>query len=219
MSKKEEKAMRQQNTADRASANARYDKWTTSHAPERADALNKYNTNYTGLNQGYGNLAKTGGIDAAPINDIYKDVGSRYKNFADTGGMNSAYLNGQFGDVYKGYGDFAKTGGLSPEDIGNIRSRSNAGISSTFTNLRDNLQRGAARQGGFAPGYGATMAKFGRDEAQANADTSRDTELGIKQAVNQGKLAGLGGMGTTTAQQSALEQAIAQHKLAGIAGM
>lgn len=106
-------------------------------------------------------------------------------------------IQGKYGDVMDKYGEFAKTGGFSPEDLANIRARSSSGIRSVYSSAQQGLNRQKALQGGYSPNYTAATAKMAREQSQGVSDASRNTEAGIAEMVQRGRLAGIGGMGNT----------------------
>lgn len=109
-----------------------------------------------------------------------------------------------------GYSNFAQTGGFSPEDIQNIRARSVAPIRGLYSGLMNEVGRQRKLQGGFSPNATAALAKMGRDKAYAMSDQTTNTEAGIAQLMQQGKLAGLGGL-----QQGTLAGMSGQNSLYG----
>ena len=103
-------------------------------------------------------------------------------------------LSGGLDRALPGYEEFAKTGGISDADRANIRSRGAETGSAIFGNLRNEIARRGAVTGGYNPGGSASMARLAREQGIAAGKGARDTEMGISDAVRQGKLAGLGGM-------------------------
>jgi len=94
-----------------------------------------------------------------------------------------------------GYTEFATTGGYSPELQGQIRQRGQSALSSLYGDLQTRLGRQRATQGGYAPGFGAQEAQLGRQFGEQQATGLRDIDIALQQAISQGKLAGLGGLG------------------------
>ena len=103
-------------------------------------------------------------------------------------------LSGGLDRALPGYEEFAKTGGISDADRANIRSRGAETGSAIFGNLRNEIARRNAIAGGYNPGGSASMARLAREQGIAAGKSARDTEMGISDAVRQGRLAGLGGM-------------------------
>src|SRR5262245_40639918 len=97
-----------------------------------------------------------------------------------------------------GYGNFAETGGFSPQDIQNIRARAVAPIRGVYSQAQENLdrQRRLAGSAG-SPNYAAAQAKLARDEAYGLSDQTTNAEAMIAQLLQQGRLAGLGGLSQT----------------------
>lgn len=119
--------------------------------------------------------------------ELYPGVKSGLEDLSKSGGIQD------YGDIYGGYKQFAETGGFTPSDLSNIRSRSGDVIPQQYAQMREMLRRRGALSGGYQPGYGANLASMGRSAAELSARNTRDTELGISDAVRQGRLAGLGG--------------------------
>ena len=93
-----------------------------------------------------------------------------------------------------GYGDFAKTGGFSPQDIQNIRARMIAPIRSIYSQGNAEVDRQRRLQHGYSPNYTAAKAKMAREQAYATSDATTNAEAAIAQMLQQGRLAGLGGL-------------------------
>ncbi len=144
---------------------------------------------YSGIQSGYQNLG-----------NAYSNLGGQYGNQFNQYG---SYLNGpgisynpsqqNFG-AYGGYQNFADTGGYSGQDIQNIRARSNAPMRATYQNAQNDLDRRNVIAGGNLANYGAAKAKMARDLSINLGDQSLNTEAQLAQMINQGRLAGLGGM-------------------------
>jgi hypothetical protein len=94
-----------------------------------------------------------------------------------------------------GYTEFATTGGYSPQLQEEIRQRGSSALASLYGDLQTRLGRQRAVQGGYAPGFGAQSAQLGRQYGEQLATGLRDTDIALQQAILQGKLAGLGGLG------------------------
>jgi hypothetical protein len=97
-----------------------------------------------------------------------------------------------------GYTEFAETGGVSPEMRAATRRRTASGIGSYIQNQRRMLESQRRRQGGYAPGYGAQQAKLARTGAIATGEALTGAELGLLRREQEGRLAGLGGIGALT---------------------
>jgi hypothetical protein len=179
---------------------------------ERAGLLGTVNGNY-GANSGgsSGGGSGSGGGGGAKVNDYYAGISpldthgfddaenafkkmdpSKAQHFADTGGLDDpAQLERMRGLGV--YDEFAKTGGYSDSDLGNIRAKSLAPISAFDTNMRNDMASRRNVQGGYAPGFDASSRALKRDTARNISDTSRDTEIALKDKVNTGRLAGAAG--------------------------
>lgn len=119
-------------------------------------------------------------------------------------GSSSNPMNGQggivgqtmrdYGNIMGKYEGFAKTGGFSEQDLANIRARSISPIRSVYSNAHRELDRSRSLQGGYSPGYTTALGRFAREQGQLTSDATTNAEAGIAQMVQQGKLAGMGGM-------------------------
>lgn len=111
-------------------------------------------------------------------------------------GLESRYkgLSGNLEGAAAGYKNFADTGGYSTSDIANTRSRGVEPVGAFYSNLKNTMATRNAVQGGYSPGMTASTARLARASAQESGKAARDTELGLQDAIRQGKIAGLGGM-------------------------
>lgn len=103
----------------------------------------------------------------------------------------------QQGDIMSRFGRFADTGGFSEGDKANIRARAISPIRSVYSRSLAELDRHKALQGGYMPNYAAARSRFARDQGQLTSDATTNAEAAIAQMVQQGKLAGMGGMLST----------------------
>lgn len=143
-------------------------------------------------NYGYG--SQTGMQD-------YQDIMNRYRSLYGQAGSNpyQAYTAGGVGpgESYGGYREFSQTGGYSPEDIANMRSRGVSPVRAAYANAEREVNRQRSLQGGYSPNMTASLAKMAREQSQGMSDALQNTELGVQNAIRQGRLAGLGGMSQT----------------------
>lgn len=107
-------------------------------------------------------------------------------------GMNPEYA-GALSSAIGGFGDFAKTGGFSPQDIQDIRARAVSPIRSIYDHAKNEVNRGKALQG-FSPNYNSALSRMAREQSYATGDALTNANAAIAQMVQQGKLAGLGGL-------------------------
>jgi|PlaIllAssembly_1097288.scaffolds.fasta_scaffold00017_15 hypothetical protein len=137
------------------------------------------------------------------IVDVIQAAGAGGTGFQwlDDGGMGGGFGGGimgqSLGDYSKImglYGNFAETGGLTPEQLQDIRSRSNAPVRSAYSNAQREMERGRSLQGGYSPGFNAATARMAREQGQLASDQSTNTEAMIAELQRSGKLAGMGGM-------------------------
>ena len=97
-------------------------------------------------------------------------------------------------DLMNRSAEFAETGGYSPETIGALRSRALSPVRAVYSDVNRDIDRSRSLQGDYAPGYAATRAKTGREQAYATADATTNVEGLLGQMIQQGRLAGMGGM-------------------------
>ena len=133
-----------------------------------------------------------------PIDWSYDSQRSPSPQPFQRGGINPNVKTGDFatdaGNEFAALGagylsNLSRTGGFNAKDIGNIRTRATAPISSLYSNINRSLGTNRARQGS-AANEGALASRMARDQAAAIGDTALSAELGIADAVRQGRLAG-----------------------------
>lgn len=115
---------------------------------------------------------------------------------AERVGLNPEWMN-HVRSALGGYQNFADTGGFSTRNLQDIRARAIAPTRSVYSSAQNNIARQRALQGGYSPNYTAASAKMTRDLAQQISDANVSANASIAQMVQQGKLAGLGGLSTT----------------------
>jgi hypothetical protein len=122
--------------------------------------------------------------------------GSRFGTAGQGGAAGGALGNAQadYSNVMGRYSDFADTGGFSQDDLSNIRARALSPQRAAYANAFANLNRQKAIQGGYAPGYQTAVGRMAREQGQGISDAATGAESNIAQMVQQGKLAGMGGM-------------------------
>lgn len=186
----------------------------------------------------FGEIADTGGYSEGTRASILENVGGLkqigasggydaqstararglggFEKIQNEGGLDPAVQNRMRG--MGGYEEFAATGGLSGTDRANIRAKAISPISSYASGTRDELDRRRTLQNNYAPGFDAANRALSRDTSRAIADTSLNAELGIIDRVNQGRLAGLGGMTGTESNLQGLRTDNILGATQGIAG-
>lgn len=112
------------------------------------------------------------------------------------------------------FDEFQRTGGFSEGDLSNIRSRSNRTIPAFYEALKNRFKTQAGITGA-GPSYTSSLSRISRDQSRAAADTALDTELGIKDRVNEGRRWGTEGMSSSELGLANLESA---NKRFGIEG-
>lgn len=167
--------------------NMLYDR--TAGAQGRAD--NAYNSAYGG----YNNFLSGAGRAGSPGGGGY-NFGNYENDFRNAGNVGSSISDENRARIRgKGvFDEFAKTGGYSDVDQANIRSRANSTIPSMFDAIRDRMGQQATIQGGGGPAYTSSLQRIARDQSRGAADTALDTELGIKEKVNEGRRWGSGSL-------------------------
>lgn len=137
-----------------------------------------------------------------------------YERYSRGGGVtdeNKARIRG--GGVFD---EFARTGGVSEADKTNIRARGTATIPSFYANLKQELDRTKAAQGGYSPGYSAQAAELSRDAAFGAQDAALNAEGSIIDRVSEGRKWGASSM---SGAERALVDAIQNGEMFGISGM
>lgn len=118
----------------------------------------------------------------------------------------------ELNNTMQGYGEMAKTGGFSDQAQADIRERGISPIRSTYANAMSNINRQRALQGGYAPNAIAATEKMTRTLPGQLADATTNVNAQLAQMVQQGKLAGLGGMATTSmADNQMMNQMMSQN--------
>lgn len=169
-------------------------------------AFNRFQGNLMGI-------ADTGGWSPEQIANVNRSI-EQYKNFADTGGLDADAINRMRGMGV--FDEYSKTGGLSDQTRAMMRARGNSGVPAFYSQVRDDAGRLSRVQGGGGPGQAALMSRLARDQSRAAAEASRNTELGIQEAVDKGRQWGTQGL---TSAEQALQALLSQNKLAGMGGV
>lgn len=152
--------------------------------------------------EGSASALRNTGTQYGTVDDSISKLGSADKNygatenavgglsdFAKSGGLNSTQLGSINRDSLLG---FEKTGGYSDGDIANERARGNAGIESTYANLKDTMTKQKMASGQMGPGWSNAGFKLARQGAQDTASQAQKTEADIHERVNANKLAASG---------------------------
>lgn len=119
----------------------------------------------------------------------------------------------------KGFQNFADTGGFTPTGIAAMRSRAISPIRAAYSNAQRNVERQQA-MGGTSAGHNTLMARMAREQGQAASDATTNTEAGIAQMIQQGKLAGNQGInqlyGTTPAESNLFARSVLENANQGL---
>jgi len=140
---------------------------------------------YNNMNNNYGY-----GVDTN-LKD-YNSIMNNYNSFLN--GASNYSLN----PALNTYGEFAQTGGFSPQNIQDIRAEMIAPIRGVYSNALDAVNRQRNLQHGYSPNYTAATAKMARDQAYSTADATTNANAQIAQLIQQGRLAGAGGLAQTS---------------------
>lgn len=92
-----------------------------------------------------------------------------------------------------GYQNMINTGGFTPTGIAAMRARAMSPIRAAYSNAQRDIGRQQA-MGGTSAGRGTLMARMAREQGQAGSDAGVNTEAALAQMIQQGRMAGLGGM-------------------------
>ena len=167
---------------------------------------------YGGTAQGTSQGTSKGTPQAAPFPNLRNDILGGYVDFSKTGGYNPSRLSSLESSIsglktpgvigatsadsagrIRGsgvYDEFARTGGFTPGDIQGIRARANSPISSMFSSLQNQADRGRLIGGGYGPGTSALSSRLARGQAGAIGENSRNTELGIADQIRANRMGG-----------------------------
>jgi hypothetical protein len=137
---------------------------------------------YSDVNQGISGLLGQG--QAGAYGDVNQSI-SGLEDIGRTGGVSDSDISNIQRPIFS---EFEKTGGYSPEDISNIRGRSAAGAASTYSNLRDSIERNRLASGQAGPGFSEAGLRLARQSAQDVGSNAANTELGISNAVREGRM-------------------------------
>ena len=112
------------------------------------------------------------------------------------------------------FDEFARTGGYNEGDLANIRSRSNRSIPSFFEGLKNKFKTQGTIQGQ-GPSYNSSLSRIARDQSRQAGEQAVDTEIGIKDKVNEGRRWGTEGLSGAETNLANLEST---NKRFGIGG-
>lgn len=157
------------------------------------------------------------------MND-YRDIMNQYKNFQQSPSAqpyNAERVNysrsPELASALSGYQDFANTGGFSGNDIANMRARGISPIRAMYANAQNEIARQTNLQGGYSPNKGALLAKMAMSKNQQIADQVTDVEARLAEMRQQGRLAGLSGLGNLSVQDIGFgQQAQLANQAAGL---
>lgn len=122
------------------------------------------------------------------------DIDSAQSTNKATLNTTQTQANNTLNPAITGYSNFAQTGGVTPQQQQQTLSQTQGTNAGIFDALKQNLSRQKAVQGGYSPGFGANEASLGRQASSAANSATTNANLGLLQQIQQGKLAGLGGL-------------------------
>lgn len=137
-------------------------------------------------------VIRSAGLGGGPENFQWLTGGGGGSVGFGGGVMNQAM--GDYSNLMSQYQNWADTGGFTPEQLQNIRSRSNSPVRAAYSNAQREMERGRALQGGYSPGFNAATARMAREQGQLASDQSTNTEAMIAELLNRGKQFGMSGM-------------------------
>jgi len=148
-------------------------------------------------------------------NQDYRSIMDQYRNFQattpDRVNFDPLKYNrtAELGSAMSGYQNFADTGGYSQDDITNMRARGISPIRAVYANALNEMNRQKNLSGGYSPNFNAAAAKMARSSSGQIADSVQDVNARLAEAINQGKLAGLGGLGNLSVADSQMANQMA----------
>jgi hypothetical protein len=161
----------------------------------------------------------------------YEDIMGQYKNAMGNMGVGPTNIEAdlvnytrspELAHALSGYGEFADTGGFSPEAIRDLRARGISPIRAAYGNALNDMERRVNLAGGYSPNVGVLRAKMAREQGQQMADAAQNVNAQLQYMIQQGRLAGLGGLGDLSVkdigfgQQAQLANQAAKLQAAGL---
>lgn len=122
------------------------------------------------------------------------DIDSAQKSTKGTLSTTQNQANQNLNPASSGYQNFAATGGITPQQQQLTRVQAQQGVAGLYDSMKQNLDRQKAIQGGYSPGFGANEAQLARQGSASASNAVNSADLGLLQQIQQGKLAGLGGL-------------------------
>ena len=101
--------------------------------------------------------------------------------------------NQDYGSLMGGWKNMANTGGFTPQEMASMRSRAIAPTRAVYENAMRNISRNRTLQGGYSPGYQAAQSRLQRDTGQQISDAAVNTEAGLAELKQRGRITGLQG--------------------------
>lgn len=185
MAKGDNKSINKQIQAGRQTYQPQLQQYTNSLYPQQQSGWQNYNAAAAQNTADYGNLM-------SGYANYFQNPGIQYNRSPE---MQSAM---------GGYQGFANTGGFSPQDIQDMRSRAVASVNSNYADAANKIAQQRELQGGYSPNYTAAMAQMARNQGYQRSQALTDVNANLAQMVQQGKLAGLQGLGGLSAEDAQL---------------
>lgn len=153
------------------------------------------------------------------FNNASNYIGAQGQQFQNDYGQARVSDTGIRDAARSGYQNMADTGGFTPMGIAAMRARAISPIRAAYSNAQRNIERQRA-MGGTSAGAKTLMARMAREQGQAASDATTNTEAGLAQMIQQGKLAGLGGLtnlyGTTPGETGLFSRNVLENTNQGI---
>lgn len=161
------------------------------YLPQFQNAYNQGQSAYNDIMGGYQGY----------MNGLAPQYSQFQSGLAGMPGGNAGLSNqGEVGSAMKGYQGFADTGGFSPESIQNFQAQAQAPVRAAYQQANQQLQTNRGLMGGYSPNFAAASSQMARQQGQGMSQANIGANAAIDQMVQQGKLAGLGGLSSTALQ-------------------
>ena len=149
----------------------------------------------------------------------YRDLMDQYKSYTNSLPANNRISaervsydrTPEMQKALSGYGEFADTGGFSGQDKSDIRSRALSPVTAVYQNMQNEMARQKNLQGGYSPNFNAAAARMRGGASQQMSDITQQVNAKLAEMVQQGRLAGLGGLGQLSATDTNFNQEAQYH--------
>lgn len=151
-------------------------------------------------------------------NNANQFLGAQGQQFQNDYGQARQSDEAMRNSALSGYQNFADTGGYGPTAISAMRSRGLSPVRAAYSNANREMNRNLP--GNNPAGRGALISRMAREQGQLASDAATNTEANLGQMIQQGKLAGLGGInqlyGTTPGASSLFSNNVLQNANQGL---